>query len=599
MTKIKKLIFPVVLSGTVALSGCALNQMVKMAKDQQLTVTPAPLEVHGDTVRYEISALLPVKMLKKGKVYTLNTFYQYDGKEIELEPVTFKEEDFPNQASEQPRVAKTFAMPYQADLTNGNLLLQGVASNPANGKTKSTDKMEVAEGLITTSKLVKDVYFAAYAPHGYNTGEELVATNVEFYFDRGSAVLRTTEKTSERGRNLNAFIAEKNVTRTVTITGTHSPEGKERINKNLAKDRAAAIEKYYRENMRKYDYKKAADQIKFVTKPVVEDWTLFKEALKDYDKISAEEKTSILSIVNGSGSFEEKENRLSKIPSYSKVFNDLYPKLRVAKTEIFTVKEKKSEAEIAVLAKNIAEGKEAASKLSKEELYYAASITPSLKEREAIFKAATKAHPNWVSHNNLGATYMEMAVKAGSESEKGAYLQQAIAQFEISMKMQESAEVNNNLGVVYLLQGNNAKANQALKRADELKPVEANARGLNGVRGSLLIKSGKYDAALSALSGSEETAVNLFNKGLAQLLKKDYQNALVTLEEAANIAKDETKASAHYASAIASARLQKDEDVFMHIKKAITAESSLKEKALNDLEFRNYQNNESFRNALK
>jgi hypothetical protein len=46
----------------------------------------------------------------------------------------------------------------------------------------------------------------------------------------------------------------KNVTRTVTITGTHSPEGAERINTKLSEERAAAIEKFYRAQMKKYDY---------------------------------------------------------------------------------------------------------------------------------------------------------------------------------------------------------------------------------------------------------------------------------------------------------------------------------------------------------
>ncbi len=55
-------------AGMLAFYSCSLKQMVKMAKDQELTVTPSPLEVHGDSVAFDISASLPVKMLKKNKM---------------------------------------------------------------------------------------------------------------------------------------------------------------------------------------------------------------------------------------------------------------------------------------------------------------------------------------------------------------------------------------------------------------------------------------------------------------------------------------------------------------------------------------------------
>ena len=57
---------------------------------------------------------------------------------------------------------------------------------------------------------------------------------------------QTNPVSLKRDDEFEAFIAHKNITRTVTITGTHSPEGTERINSKLSNDRAAVIEKYYR-----------------------------------------------------------------------------------------------------------------------------------------------------------------------------------------------------------------------------------------------------------------------------------------------------------------------------------------------------------------
>ncbi|HNC32030.1 MAG TPA: hypothetical protein PKX08_18600, partial [Cyclobacteriaceae bacterium] len=372
----RKLVHVFLVAGALVMAGCTLPKMVKMAKDQNLTVTPNPLELHNDTVAYEMSATLPVKMLKKGTVYTVNSFYKYGEQEKALDPVAFKAEDYPNAATEQPTLTKKFSFPYENAMKVGVLEVEGVATKGT--KSKVTPRLQVATGIITTSRLVKPVAYAAYAGHGYNNQEELVPVVIpDFIFEQGRSVLRTTEIKSAKGKQLDAFIAAKNVTRTVTITGTHSPEGAERINAKLSPDRAAAIEKYYRQQMKKYDYKGKADSIQFILKPVVEDWTGFKNALASYDGISFEQKSEYMNIINGGGSFEDQEKQMKKLSTYKKVFKDVYPKLRTAKTEILTLKDKKTDAEIAVLSKQVASGSLSADTLSLEELLYSATLTPS------------------------------------------------------------------------------------------------------------------------------------------------------------------------------------------------------------------------------
>ena len=57
----RKFIYALLAIGVLTFYGCAMNTMMKMAKDQQLTVDPDPLEVHADKVNFEVSAVLPVK----------------------------------------------------------------------------------------------------------------------------------------------------------------------------------------------------------------------------------------------------------------------------------------------------------------------------------------------------------------------------------------------------------------------------------------------------------------------------------------------------------------------------------------------------------
>lgn len=589
----RKLVYSFLIFAALGLAGCTLPKMVKMAKEQQLTVTPNPLEVHKDTVAFEMAANLPVKMLKKGTAYTVNTFYKHGENELALDPIEFKAEDYPNSATEQPRVSKNFSFAYAPAMKSGVLEVEGVASKGT--KNKKTERMQVATGVITTSKLVEPVYFAAFAAHGYNNQEELVPVVIpDFIFDQGRSVLKTSEIRSDKGQKFDAFIAEKNATRTVTITGTHSPEGAERINTKLSEERAAAIEKYYRGQMKKYDYKGLADSIKFILKPVVEDWSEFKNALAGYEGVTSEQKAEYLNIINGGGDFESQEDALHKLPTYKKVFKDIYPKLRTAKTEILVVKDKKTDAEISVLAKQITQNQVNADTLSFEELMYGATLTPSLEEKAAIYEAATKKGTNWNAHNNLGAVYIAMASENPSNAADLA--NKAQAQLEIAVKLKDAAEVHANLASVEMIKGNAWAARD--HAAQSLSGLNSdNKAGVNGVKGSAEIMMALYSDAVSSESSAAETATNLFNKGLAQVLNKDYQNALTSFNEATS--KDSNLAVAYYGAAIASARLNNLDGVVSNLGNAVKANPELKEAALTDLEFGKYAANEAFRNALK
>ncbi len=591
----KKLVYLTFLLAVLTLSSCSLNKMIQMAKDQQLTVNPNPLEVHADSVSFDISATLPVKMLQKGKVYSLNTFYTYGGSEMSLGTMEFKAENYPDAATTQPVATQNFSFPYDESLNRGNIEIQGVALDPKNGKTKSTERLAIASGLITTSTLVEAVYYPAYADHGYNNQEELIPANVNFYFEQGKSNLRYSERRSDRGKYFEAFIAEKNVTRTVTITGTHSPEGPERINSKLSESRAKVIENYYKRMMDKYDYTDAAGEIRFILKPVIEDWTEFKAALADYDGISSEGKSEMLSIVNGPGSFEDKEDRLQKVNGYKKVFKDIYPPLRSAKTAILRVKDKITDAEISVLAKGITKNEVSADTLSIEELMYAASLTPSLEEKEAIYKAAIKKEDSWNAHNNLGAVYIANAME--NPSEAANYAQQAETQFDIANNKNASAEAFVNLGSVYLFQGNKAKARESLGKASTMSGNNELTAGMNGVAGSVNIMLAYYDNAVKELSGSEETSVNMFNKGLAYILTKDYQNAVTAFGEATDL--DDGNAKAYYGMAVAYARMNNGSKASEMLKKAVDNDASLKERAATDLEFVNFAGSAEFVDALK
>jgi len=588
----RKLVYSLLIIGTLTFTGCTLPQMIKMAKQQKLEIKPNPLEVHKDTVNFDLSGNLPVKMLKKGTSYTLNTFYKAGDNEIALPPVPLKAEDYPNAGTEEPKVTKSFSFPYKDALKRGTVQIQGVAAKGT--KTKTTERLDYATGIITTSKLVQNSYYAAFAGHGYNNQEELMPIVIpDFNFERGKSVLRTSETKAAKGKQLDAYIAAKNVTRTVTITGTHSPEGLERINSKLSEERAAAIEKFYKAQMKKYDYQGVAAEVKFILKPIVDDWSEFKTALAAYNGISADEKAAFLNVVNNGGSFEEQEKQLKKLAGYNKVFRDVYPGLRAAKTEILTIKPKKTDSEISVLAKQMTTGQAGMDALSFEELMYAATLTPSLEEKTAIYEAATKKGTNWNAHNNLGAAYLQAAIDNPAKTD---LVDKAAAQLEIAAKLNPTSEVHANLATVALMKGNPYKAYRHAKAALNGANNDV-TRGVNGVKGACEIYMANYGAAVTSTSSSADNHVNLFNKGLAQLLNKDFSNASSSFAEATR--KNSNYAIAYYGAAVAAARAGSGDAVVSNLVNAVKIDAGLKEKALTDLEFAKFNTSEAFRNALK
>ncbi len=580
------------------LTACSLKQMAKLAAEQELTVTPSPLELHGDSVKFDISVTLPVKMLKKNKLYTIKTWYQYGDPTEELSQFNFQDTQFPNQKVEQPNLKKGFSFAYVKGMETGDIKIKGVASNLEKTKYEETPEMGIAKGLITTSRLYIPTFSSLYADHKYNNKEELSPNNVKFIFDQGSAKLKKSEVIGENGKLLTAFIASKNKTRTVTILGSHSPEGLESTNSKLSEQRATAIRNFYYQKMKQYDYKNLVDSIKFETKVVFQSWDPFKKELASYTKLSTDQKNKALNIVDGAGTYEEKANQISKLDFYTILLKDVYPKLRTSQTEILSVKNKKTDSEISVLATGIYQGKISLDTLSFDELMYAATLTPLLEEKVKIYESTVKKGDEWTAYNNLGAAYLNIAAKTNDIALKDEFIKKAKAKFELAVNKESNATSLTNLSSVYMMLGEINSATSSLEKASKLPNGNASVTSaMKENAGVIAIRQGKYDLAIKSLSAATANHTNTHNLGLAYLLKKDFAKAENTLEK--STAENTEYALTYYLRAITAAKQGKENVVGITLSQAVSKDSKLKQKALNDLEFASYSSNPAFINALK
>ena len=229
----------------ILISGCnPLKKMIALSEQQQINVNPNPIELAGSEVSFDVESTLPVGMLPKGTSYTLN--FDFEGTQVGS--VEFRASDYPNSTSSVSKNTKTITVAYDPSLMGGNpgkLNVKGTAKVVATGKSLDTESSDVADGVNTTITITRATNIPTPTAYpGYTDAEETEVTTVDFYFNQGSSYLRGSEKKSDRGEQFSAFVAEKNMTKGVNITGAHSPEGSTKVNESLAGRRANAIEKY-------------------------------------------------------------------------------------------------------------------------------------------------------------------------------------------------------------------------------------------------------------------------------------------------------------------------------------------------------------------
>ncbi len=578
----------------ILISGCnPLKKMIALSEQQQINVNPNPIELAGSEVSFDVESTLPVGMLPKGTSYTLN--FDFEGTQVGS--VEFKAADYPNSTSSVSKSTKTITVPYNPSLmggTPGKLNVKGTAKVVATGKSLDTESSDVADGVNRTITFTRATNLPTPTAYpGYTDAEETEVTTVNFYFNQGSSYLRGSEKKSDRGEQFSAFVAEKNMTKGVNITGAHSPEGSTKVNESLAGRRANAIEKYYRAEMDRYDYKDEAGEINFDLVPVVENWDALRRALRASTSLSREDRSQIGAIINGGGSFVDKEKSLSKLASYKTLMKEVYPDLRTARTEVTTVIEKKPNNEILAIAQNIVSGEASSDALSHGELLFAGGLTPDLNEKAAIYGAAVKWGGTWQAHNDFGAVHIRLArgEEEGSENQL-KLLEAAKTQLDISNNKKENSEAHLNLAAIAAMQYDWNLANEHINKAAGLDLTYA--EGIyNMAKGTILIPLGDYENALYHLNKVGERGWAKWRKGIIQLMSYNFDEAkkeMAALRKQFKESGWKENGGIDYVYAIISAREGDSNAVAENLKTAISKDEDgmLKERVVNDVEFLNY-----------
>lgn len=563
-----KLYFSLALASSVALTSC--NKLGELSADN-FTVTPSPMEAVGGKVPVTINGRFPEKYMKKKAIVIVTPVLRYAEGSAQGQSATFQGEKVQaNNTEISYKVGGNYTMKnsfnYVPEMAKSELYLTFDAQV---GKKKvKVPEVKVADGVIATSTLINRTAASANTATGEDQYQYAIAQTKEAQIKYliNQANIRTSELNSVSVKDFVKTLREIKADQkgfqldNIEVSAYASPEGKFDFNKKLAEKRGGTSSAYVKKSLKKNKLETDVD-----TRYTAEDWDGFQKLVAASNIQDKEVIIRVLSM------YEDPEQRETQIRSLSAAFNELaneiLPELRRARLTINYNIIGRSDDEIEEQLKNDA------SKLSVEELLYAATLTDDAAKKEDIYKKTVQLYPNdYRAYNNLA----EMAFKSGNTTAAKQYLAQTL------QKNAKSSEANANLALLSLVEGNTEAAEQALGKAAE-------AKNYKEVLGNLNIAKGNYAQAAQDLAGVKSNSA-----ALAQILNKDYAAAAQTL---ATIAAPDATTS--YLKAILSARTNQNTQALANLKDAFAKDASLKARAAKELDFAKLFGDATFQSLIK
>ena len=520
------------------------------------TVVPNPLETQAGQVPATINGTFPEKYMKKNAVVTVIPELRYEGQTTQGPGATFQgEKVLGNDQTISYRVGGRYTMKtsftYVPDMQKSDLYLTFNAR--LGNKTVEIPAVKVATGVIATSELYRKTILSdggCIAPDSFQrVKEQKVEANVKFLINQAN--LRKSElqnnSVSEFVRMLKKINADREGLnlRNVEVAAYASPDGGVTFNDRLANKRQDVSENYVREQLKRT--KVNADVDAHYT---AQDWDGFQRLVAASD---IQDKDVILRVLSMYTDPQEREEQIRNMSAgFQELADGILPELRRSRLIINYETIGRSDDEIE------AQYQADPSKLSADELLYAATLTDDPAKQEAIYqKTASIYDKDYRAYNNIAA----LALAKGDKSKAKEYLDRALRLDN------NAAESQANKGLIALADGDVTTAESLISRA-------SNSSSVTPAIGLLNVAKGNYAQA-------ENDFGHAYTNGaaLAQLLNKNYAAAASTLDKVSN-----PDGLTSYLHAIVAARRGNKFAASSYLKEALEKDPSLQSYAERDLE---------------
>lgn len=559
--------FAVLAATALVVAGCGgLGKMDKYASTITHTVDPDPLIVQGDTVHVNINGNFPGKYFYRKALVELTPTITYAGGETPLKMAGFQGDKAAGNYTVVPyETGKTFSysdkVAYNPAMEQSQLMLNILGKQGK--KEKPFTAVKLADGVITTPYLVQSDDRVILAPDQFVRVTSHSADATINYLV-ASEVVRPSELQDQDVKDVTAFVkaAVKNPRITwkgVTVDAWASPEGEVKMNENLADKRAATGKRWIQGVMNANKVEGAKDNAFYTLNPRGEDWNGFKTAVQ---ASSFPDKDLVLRVLEMYPDVDRREQEIKNMAATYKteIAEGILPKLRRSEVKVNYEVNGYSDEELSSLSKTNPDT------LNLEELLKAAALSNDLNDQLRIYREAERRFPqDYRAANNAGYILFQQGKSAEAEAE-----------FQKANGIQENPISTNNLGVIARQKGDRAKAASLFAKATAAGPdVKYN-------QGIIDIQNGNYASANGNMSGQ-----NTFNAALAKMLGGDAAGAGTILANSP----DKDSAMGHYLAAIIAARTNNGEGVRTNLAAAVAKDASLRDKAMKDLEFRNFKDN--------
>ena len=533
----------VVAVSAVTFSSC--NCFKKMAKNQDeinWSVTPEILTLNNGVVAADIVVSFPAEYFNEKAIVKVTPVMVFEGGEVAGTPKYYQG----SKVDENYEViAKTAGgkytmhveFPFDARMIQSALQVRAEIKCPK-GKCKNFTLVNLNNGAMPTkqeaailagndeaAKAAIAKEFGLTVAYGVNTlqqdikyGEIMspmannykkVTTVIDKtdlrYAINSSNVTRKNQEAANLGdfkQNVDNQLGNDRITQNITVKGYASPDGPEKFNDKLSQARSKSSQKVVAKLLKEsgLDVDAAA---------YGEDWEGFKELVEQSNIQDKELILQVLSLYNSASQREEEIKNMSSV--FTELKSEILPELRRAQIVNSSDIQGHTDAETMEAIKNN-------EKLSADEYLFAAEeLAQTPEEQVAILTTASKHYNDARIWNNLGIAQTKAGDKVAAQKS-----------FEKAAKLGSSAEINKNLMLINLANGNSDEARKYAQGVDAEGQAAAQAA------------QGNYNDAAKHFSGFNEAVAHVMNNNYAAAKKAiandksaeaDYLRAVIAVKE--------------------------------------------------------------------
>ena len=532
----------------VLVSSCACR--LKPLNGSAAQVDPNPLTLVGTQIPGQVRLTLPAKWCHKRAIVNITPELRYSGTSVTGQTVTIQGENVRDnyQTISYERggsVIVPFAFDYKPGMEQSDLYLTFTAT--VKGKKVNLPAIKVARGTIMTAGLasISDITPALARDAFQRVIKEQYTADLKFLINR--AEVRAAELNKREVKDWQDVVDNAyqvpNQEVDIEIQAYASPDGAQDFNERLSAQRERNTSSVVARQLGK-------KKIEINAHYTAEDWDGFQKLL---EASNIQDKELVLRVLS---MYPDPEDREREIRNLSHVFtqlaDEILPELRRSRLN----------ANVRIIGKSDDELKmfmaQRPGRLTVEEILYTATLYDNAKDQMNAYQQATQLYPNdYRAYNNIGTLYLA----------QGNY-EQAAKYFAQAQKIQPNAASNMNEALLALDRGDLATAQRLMGSAVEVPEA---GQGI----GFLQMHEGKYADAVRSFGNTPSNAL-----AIAQIMQGQYADATRTLAAVA-----QPNGETAYLKAVVAARTNDLQGLISNLRSAIAQDSSYALRAQRDLEF--------------